>query len=174
MEIRYPEKINIYNLPMFFNIRSTSTSQVFPGNLIQFNYSSPTGVHDKKPLVYVLNTEGDRVWGINLHYRFNLIEGIVDSKKKLVTESYNKIKEINIDTKPTQKQLSNPIVPSLAELKDNYKQQEQRQQQLVSSIKPNIPIKLLEEYTLSQTPENILRNYLYTRISGLQKLIFKV
>jgi hypothetical protein len=162
--MKYPSKVNIYNLSSFFNFKPISPGQIYPGNLIQFNYRSPEGVHDKKPLVYVLEVEGDRIWGINLHYKFFLLSNLIQDKIKLVEG----VKQAtNTSPEPTPGQLNKPHIPNLSEIK----------KELDSKSIPNnnkISPQLLEQHQLSTIPSDILRNYLYTRISGLQKLIFKV
>lgn len=149
-----PKKINIYNLKYFFNYKSVSPSAIIPGSLIEFSYRSPEGIHDKKPLVVVLSVEGDRCWGLNLHYKFQLIEGLIA----------NKFQDINtyIQTNPNKQE------ETLREKVEEIKQQ--KKLEYLNSPKPT----LLESFSLKQEPTTILRNYLYTRMSGIQKLSYKL
>lgn len=149
-----PKKINIYNLKYFFNYKSISPSAIIPGNLIEFNYRSPEGVHDKKPLIIILSVEGDRCWGLNLHYKFNLIEGLLA----------NKHQDINtfIQTNPNKQEES---------LKERVEAiREEKKLEYLNTPKPT----LLENFSLKNEPPLILRNYLYTRMSGIQKLSYKL
>lgn len=149
-----PKKINIYNLKYFFNYKTISPSSIIPGNLIEFNYRSPEGVHDKKPLVIVMSVEGDRCWGLNLHYKFQLIEGLLA----------NKFQDVNtfIQTNPNKQE------ESLRERVEDIR--EQKKLEYLNTPKPT----LLESFSLKAEPTIILRNYLYTRMSGIQKLSYKL
>ena len=149
-----PKKINIYNLKYFFNYKSISPSSIIPGNLIEFNYRSPEGVHDKKPLVIITSVEGDRCWGFNIHYKFDLIEGLLA----------NKFQDVNtyIQTNPNKQE------ESLRERVQDLR--EQKKLEYLNMPKPT----LLESFSLKIEPTFILRNYLYTRMSGIQKLSYKL
>ena len=149
-----PKKINIYNLKYFFNYKSISPSSIIPGNLIEFNYRSPEGVHDKKPLVIITSVEGDRCWGFNIHYKFDLIEGLLA----------NKFQDVNtyIQTNPNKEE------ESLRERVQDLR--EQKKLEYLNMPKPT----LLESFSLKTEPTIILRNYLYTRMSGIQKLSYKL
>ena len=52
----------------YFEYKKITPSSLVQDNLIYFNYKSPNGVHDKTPLVYVLEKRLDRVFGLNVHY----------------------------------------------------------------------------------------------------------
>lgn len=177
LQKKYPQKINIYNLKYFFNFKPIPTNQILPGMLVQFNYRSPEGVHDVKPLVYVLEVEQDRVWGINIHYNFKLLEGIVADKINVLskvkpTEKQETNKEtIEKDPSPRPEQLNKKNIPSQGENEAILNKDEKKV--VAKETKPVYPIQLLELYTLQTIPSNILRNYLYTRTSGLNKLTFK-
>lgn len=137
----HPKQINIYNMNMFFDFKGISTSQIIPGNIIQFNYRSPDGVHDKKPLIYVLETQSDRVYGLNLHYEFKLMQDVIAKK--------------DIDLIPYKPSGNVEALPG------------------VTPEVKKVPIILLEKYNLVRQPTFILRNYLYPRMSGVTKLIYK-
>jgi hypothetical protein len=176
-----PKTLNIYNLKYFFNYRTVPTRGIQPGMIVEFNYRSPNGVHDVKPLIYVLEVEGDRVWGMNLHYNLALLGEIVKLKQGEVASFVNKQQEKQKaevvvkpqDYKPDPKQLNQKNIPSLPENKEILKERQKKQP---LEVKPNsirYDQKLLESYTLTKRPENILRNYLYARMSTVNKLIFK-
>ena len=177
LQKKYPQKINIYNLKYFFNFKPIPTSQILPGMLVQFNYRSPEGVHDVKPLIYVLEVEQDRVWGINIHYNFKLLEGIVADKINVLskvkpTEKQETGKEtVKTDPTPRQEQLNKKNILSQDENEAILNKDDKKT--ITKEVKPTYPIQLLETYTLQTIPSNILRNYLYTRTSGVNKLTFK-
>ena len=141
-----PKQINIYNLNYFFNFLPINISGIKPNMIIQFGYRSPDGVHDKNPLVYVLEVQSNRVYGLNLHYNFKLLQPLIEQKEKEVSK-YN-IPEPSLKDK-------------VADAKG------------IGSVLSKIPIEVLEYYSISQQSSNILRNYLYPRISSLKKLSYK-
>lgn len=110
---------------------------------MQFNYRSPEGVHDKKPLVYVVEVQADRVYGLNVHYDFKLMENIIANKRLEVSKLQ-------------------PQQPSNNPLKD-----------AVEEKKPTLTTKITEEYALTRNNKYILRCYLYPRMSNITKLVYK-
>lgn len=177
LQRKYPQKINIYNLKYFFNFKPISNNQILPGMIVQFNYRSPEGVHDVKPLIYVLEVEQDRIWGINIHYNFKLLEGIVADKINVLskvkpTEKQETDKEtLEKDPTPRQEQLNKKNILSQGENEAILNKDDKKV--ITKEVKPVYPQKLLETYTLQTIPSNILRNYLYSRTSSVNKLIFK-
>lgn len=151
---KHPKSINIYNIKYFFDFKSIGTNQIFPGMLIQFNYRSPEGIHDKGPLIYVLDVYSDRVYGLNLHYDFKLLQQIVTTKD-IELLGY-KPKENPNPVSPQDQKVG--TLPTVDEIKQTIK---------------TIPQGILEKYTLNNRPTFILRNYLFTRMSGIVKLIYK-
>ena len=157
MEDKRPKQITISNLRYYFDFKPVSLrGGLQPGMLVEFNYSSPSGVHDRKPLIYVMQVEGDRVYGLNLHYRFNLTAQIVESKKQEVL-SY-------LPKQAPQKEVSKDI-PDVPTVEKDIKQPD------LKNIK--LPPQVLEKYLLSSQPSDILRNYLYSRITSPRKLVYK-
>ena len=172
----YPAKVNIYNLKNFFNFKTVSTNQIIPGMIISFGYRSPEGVHDSTPLIYVLEVEGDRIWGINLHYKFALLGEVIQYKRaevQKVTPTKQEApveKPIEDNSRPRPEQLNQKNIPSLPEFKKVLGTDKPTQP---TFSKPSYPIQLLEHYTLTQQPKELLRNYLYPRMTSVQKLVFK-
>lgn len=170
----YPKTLNIYNLKYFFNFKPIGANQILPGSIVQFNYRSPEGIHDKSPLIYVLETEQDRVWGINLHYKLSLLGGIVELKKAEVLKATPQtVQPIPVptpgDSKVKPEQLNQKFIPSLPEFKETLGVGKGE----TPTKKVTLPPQLLEHYTLTSQPKELLRNYLYSRISNTQKLVFK-
>lgn len=173
-----PNTINIYNLKSFFDFKASGANQLKPGMIVQFRYRSPEGVHDVSPLIYVLEAEQDRVWGINVHYKLALLGEAVQIKKAEIQKTHptqQKQEEVPIEpsevsAKPRPEQLNQKHIPSLPEFKDTLKVGERPKG---PEKKVVYPTQLLEHYTLTQQPKELLRNYLYSRMSSIQKLVFK-
>lgn len=171
----YPKTLNIYNLKSFFNFKSINVGQILPGTIIQFSYRSPEGIHDKSPLIYVLEVEQDRVWGINLHYKLNLLAQMVELKKAEVLkinpqEVAQEQPNTNLDSKVKPEQLNQKHIQSLPEFKETLGIDKQTTEPKKKVI---IPQQLLEKYTLTIQPKELLRNYLYPRMGSVQKLVFR-
>ncbi len=174
---QYPKTVNIYNLKSFFNFKAIGSNQILPGTIIQFSYRSPEGIHDKSPLIYVLEAEQDRVWGINLHYKLSLLSSAIEIKKQEVLKA-NPPQEQTIQTQQSvpagdarvrPEQLNRKDIPSLPEFKSTLGVDKQ----ILPPKKIVIPQQLLENYTLTTQPKEYLRNYLYPRMGSIQKLVFK-
>lgn len=178
------------NITQFFNPQKIYYGSIKPGMLLQFGYQSPGGVHDLQPLIYVVEIKNDRVWGLNLHYRFNLMAEIVNSKK----EELKKATKESSPTTQTKKEPEESIISSLPKLKSflpikplpSLKSQIKPKPSLKTpamQAKNNQPIEKttvidygkvnLEIFTLNTKPEIILRNYLPKRLNNLQKLIYR-
>jgi hypothetical protein len=180
----YPKNVNIYNLKSFFDYKTISASQITPGMILSFTYKSPEGVHDRAPLIYVLEVDQDRIWGLNLHYKFVLLGEVIQVKRGELAKTQPSKEEQQPavksnenqkpgDPTPRPEQLNQKLIPSLSETKGILKIGEKPILQAPPK-KIVYPNQLLEHYTMTEQPKEILRNYLYPRISTLQKLVFKV
>ncbi len=176
----YPVKVNIYNLKSFFDFKPVNANQIIPGMILQFKYRSPEGVHDVSPLIYVLEAEQDRIWGLNLHYKFALLGEVIQDKRGELAKTQPsqetekpEVKPVSGDPTPRPEQLNQKYVPSLAETKAVLAKTQPAAVVPEQKKKIIYPPQLLEHYTLINQPKELLRNYLYPRISGLQKLVFK-
>lgn len=184
-----PKTITLYNLPQFFNYRSIGSSSIKPGMLVQFRYNSPEGVHDVKPLIFVLEKKMDRVWGLNFHYQFGLMPMLLEVKneqvQKYITESYEykkyqkeivKPKE-EVITKPKEEEITQDGLPDAKEVnKEVEKKEEEVPIPDFDPTKVRYPNDLLEIFINDKivVPKGLLRNYLYPRMTGLYKLTYKV
>lgn len=211
------EIITANNIRRYFDFRGASISQLRPGMLVAFRYKSPDRhIHDVNPLVYIIENQGDRIYGLNLHYNFALMGGMIFLKRQELEKkvgyhfgpeeekeqgeldeattrhsAQTGTKHVNAQT-PTQKAVDkNKPQPKLTP-----QQQRQADQQAATAAKtgqkpvapqpkqpekpvkvipkPRVPIQLLEHYQLQAEPITILRNYLFPRMSGIQKLVFKI
>ena len=186
-----PNHITIYNLNQYFDFRSVTSGGVKPGMFIQFRYASPTGVHDVKPLVFVLENQRDRVFGINFHYQFPLFGEIVEMKDAQIREFIEKSSEWKKYQKelttPSKDEIAGDEIPDVETMTDDMKRKLEREKKKAVEDQKKNPIEfdkkklrfpqvLLEDYSNDQInpSEKILRNYLFNRMSSLQKLVYKV
>lgn len=184
--INAKEIINQSNIRKYFDYRAASTSQLKPGMLVSFRYRSPDRhIHDVSPLIYVLEHRGDRVYGLNLHYHFGLMGGLIMMKRKELEKKVRGYKDTTNEPDPKKVQQQKPLTQTKVVNAQSIQQQRLQQQQKLKpglkqpEVKPivvpkvRIPPQLLEFYQLQIEPVSILRNYLFPRMSGIQKLIFK-
>lgn len=152
-----------YKVEKIFTFKNITPSGLKSGNLIFFNYKSPEGVHDRTPLVYISTKSFDRCFGFNVHY---------DSK-----EYQNILNNINWKV--------NPILE-----KEWYKAYPERQKQLkekklkfdksliekedLKKYEKKIQRKDLEIFDLTKINKDTLRTYLFKRMNGVSKLVFKI
>jgi hypothetical protein len=199
------EIITQNNIKNYFDYRAVGPGQLKPGMLISFRYQSPDRhIHDINPLVYIVERKADRVFGLNLHYHFGLMGGLILLKRKELEAKTGLNNTTNDPIKPNKpnqpnvpEKNTNPIHnkstlpnPKLITAKPSVQQQQQdiaaaKAQERLGKQKPGviqapvqkqiirIPPQLLEIYELQIEPIQILRNYLFPRMSGMQKLIFK-
>ena len=127
------------------------------GMLLSFNYQSHF-VHDKNPLIYVLEVKDKRVWGINLRYKPWLFERILNDKDKEIKRLVRKkIKEL-VDKK---EQLN----LSLHEIDNN---------DVKEMLAKEVPIHYKEYFSFPSAKwhSDILRNYLKEYVINIQQIIF--
>lgn len=173
------------NIREFFNFAPINARSIKPGMLLSFKYSSPDGVHDPTPLIYVLSTEGDRVWGMNIHYNFTLMAQIYNSKQievnaekkniKPTTQTPNANPKGNEDVLNKVPRLKNVLSKTKTKPSLKVNKQAQKAQQVAKVSSKQFALKTsLDIFSLYQRPDYILRNYLFTRMKSGQKLIYKV
>lgn len=206
------EVITSSNIHNYFDLRSVGPRQIKPGMLLSFSYrSEDRAIHDRAPLVYVMENRGDRIYGLNLHYKFALMGLLIMEKRKELeakTGLKNKTNDPDQTGQPNQPGKSGQALheapmqrtnaqsgtkiirapgpgqpvqqpaPSRArpQTKQEPEQSQGQKQKIVTPPRPQIvriPAQLLETYQLQIEPIEILRNYLFVRMSGLRKLIFK-
>ena len=169
-----PKQILLTNTSSFFDARFTSTGSIKTGNLIQFNYSSPDGVHDKKPIVFVMENKGDRIIGLNMHYQMSVLAQLVQMKDEQLQEFIENSQEYKNymkiqggDTTPVEELQESPNLPNPIDIK--------AKQVAFDTKKIRYPQILLEDFTNDQVDasKEIFRVYLFKRMSGLTKLVIK-
>lgn len=168
-----------------FDLVPLNNNQIKEGMILKFSYRSPNGVHDPAPLVYVLEVEGDRVWGLNLDYRLALVNEIINNKEKDLLPYKKVVKapdkhQQEVNKQAEKKTLSglpklNKLLPikAVPSIGDKKQEQEQKPGTEQKVIVRNIPPILLEKFVLRTQPVDLLRNYLPSRMKGKLKLIYK-
>jgi hypothetical protein len=147
-------KYFIYN-----NVRPASLVQ---DNLIYFSYQSPEGVHDKMPLVLVLEKQLDRLYGINVHYDSKqLLEIITNTQKKIIklleAEYYKKYP----DNKKRLLKEHRKFDLSLLVEED------------VKEFSKKINKKDYDQFLLKRRNDDTMRCYLYKRMNNVSKLTWR-
>jgi len=167
------------NLREFFRFEVIGSNNIKPGMLCAFMYSSPDGIHDPYPLIYVLSKEKDRVWGLNINYQFTLMAQMYNAKQIEVNQSKKEIKPTTQTPNPNANQDVLTKVPKLKNVlsktrtKPSLSKPKPKQQITQSAQKFNIKANL-DLFALQQKPDFILRNYLFLRMKTVRKLIYKV
>ncbi len=167
-----PKTITINNLPQFFNFHPVNPGGIKKSMIIQFNYNSPENpIHDRKPLVFVMENYGDRIIGLNLHYQFNAVSALLmmkDQQLKEFMQKSNEYKKYLDELKKDSKiDLKDGNLPNATDLKKDTPPFDYK--------KVRFPQQLLEDFTSDvKVSEEIFRNYLFKRMNTLRKLTFKV
>ena len=155
-------KLTINNIKQFFNLTRTNPSNLKPGMLFTFEYNAEK-LHDRKPLIWVLETKGDRVWGLNLHYNFKILADIIEFKKKEINNlNLKQRKEIQDEKLKKEKDSLGKDIPTITDAKLENRQS-------------SIPQKILDDFSDYPIGKNshILRNYLNKNIRNSFKLSIK-
>lgn len=147
----------------YFLLKNVSPTSLKPGMLISFNYKSPTGVNDKNPMVYVLEKRMDGIYGLNLHYNMELFSNLVINQQEeinnfLETEYFKKFPDKKTELEENEEEF-------------NFSSLEQKDS---AELKRKIPTQNLEIFDLEENESNLLRNYLYKRMTMVCKLVWKI
>lgn len=156
----------------YFDIIKINYREIEAGMLLNFTYKGKD-VHDRSPLIYVLEVRGDRVWGLNLKYKSSLLDEIATEKKKELKKlKETQEKEINKrkqEREKTKEKESSGFEEEETE-KETIEEEEEEEEEVIE-----IPGELLETYNLKNKDQSqILRNYLPMYIGNLKKLVFKI
>ena len=154
-----------YKVEQFFTFKRTSPSSIQQDNLLQFSYHSPNGVHDKTPLVYVIEKRRDRFFGLNLHYDANQLVELIDYTNFQVDDF---LKEQWLSKYPDKKKL----------LKEGRKkvpfQRNFVDQKDLKTFSKRIPKQELEEFFIENQNSETFRCYLFKRMNAVSRLTYKV
>jgi hypothetical protein len=146
----------------YFIRKNVTPGSLLPDNLISFAYKSPAGVHDKSPLVIVLEARNDRIFGINLHYDMQEMDELLGNqinafRKAMEIEWYKKYPKKKQELKKNGQGFDLPLVD-----KKDWAQLCRR-----------IPRKVMEQFPYSSKDSRALRCYLYPRMTRVSKLVWK-
>ena len=155
-----------FKIEDFFNYKNITPGSLTSDNVIQFSYKSPAGVHDLKPLVFVLEKKSDRLYGINFHYDMTELQNAVTNTQakvaKFLEEQYFKKYPENRQKLREQRVPFNKSLITEAELKEFMRR---------------FPKKDMEQFPLTNAnkyPNHALRCYLYQRMTAVSMLTWKV
>lgn len=146
----------------YFTRRNVTPGSLLPNNLISFSYKSPKGVHDKSPLVLVLEARVDRIFGINLHYDMQEMDELLGNqinafRAAMEIEWYKKYPKKKQELKKNKQLFDLPLVD-----KKDWAQLCRR-----------IPRKVMEQFPVQDKDVRALRCYLYPRMTRVSKLCWK-
>lgn len=139
----------------YFSIKNIQYSLIQKGMIINFGYTG-LNIHDKTPMVYVLEVRKDRVYGFNLRYKPTLFNDIRKAKQ-------NTLRKL-IDAKLMELSGKGVSEDVLGDPK------------LKQTILQDIPPQYLEYFEIDikkNAAKYMLRNYLTDKISNLKFLNFK-
>src|ERR1035437_4486652 len=147
-------KLSINNVNQFFNLQRSSANSLKPGMLYMFEYTADN-VHDKRPLIWVLEVKGNRRWGLNLHYNFSILADIIAFKEKELKNPSLTEKQKEQDEKLKKEEGSKTDltqgVPSIVDtqVKNN-----------VTNTPSTVSLEDFSSFPIGKNSD-ILRNYLY-------------
>lgn len=151
------------DISFYFDYKDVRPNSLVQDNVITFNYKSPEGVHDKAPLVYVLEKQLDRIFGLNLHYDskqfFDIITTVqLKVNKILEQEYYKKYPEKRKELREQRVKFDKAL------LTEEDKKQFGRR----------VNKKDLDQFLLKRTNKDTMRSYLYKRMNNVNKLVWKL
>lgn len=146
----------------YFTRKNITPGALLPNNLITFAYRSPKGVHDKNPLVLVMESRVDRVFGINLHYDMQEMDELLTNqlaqfKSEMELQWYKKYPAKKKELEKNNEEFDYALVE-----KNDF-----------MTLMRRIPRPVMEQFTVVNTDVRALRCYLYTRMTRVSKLIWK-
>lgn len=151
-----------FDITDYFNLKNVTPSTLQPGNLIQFSYASPTGVHDKMPIILVHEKKSDRVYGINTHYDQSVLDQAMKSIETkilpfLEKEYFKKYPENKKKLNETHQEFHKGLITE-----DEYKK-----------FMRNYPSRDLETFQAEDFDMNAMRQYRFDRITACSRLVWK-
>lgn len=152
-----------FKLTNYFLLRNVTPSSLQQDNLITFSYKSPNGVHDKNPLVIVVEKRLDRLFGFNLHYDMKEMD-------EVLINAYNKV------NMALEKEYYRKYPAKKAELRKKRIQFDK------SMLEPDdfktfsrrINRKDLEQYLIKNKDMAAFRCYLFKRMNKVSKLTWRI
>ena len=152
-----------FKLAELFQYKNVTPSSLQKGQLVYFKYNSPNGVHDKAPLVYVLDKTFDKIYALNLHYDMDEIQGITES----IQFKVNTFLENKWYSKHPEKK--NELTDQNLEFDSSFIEKKE-----LADFKRNFNKKDLEIFNLPTPSPDAFRCYLYKRMNNVSKLVWKL
>lgn len=152
-----------FKLTNYFSLRDVTPSSLQQDNLISFAYKSPNGIHDKNPLVLVVEKRLDRIFGFNLHYDMKeMDEVLINAYNKinasLEKEYYRKYSEKRSELQKKKLKFDQSMLEP-----DDFK-----------TFSRRINRKDLEQYLVENKNMDAFRCYLFKRMNRVSKLTWKI
>lgn len=152
-----------FKLTNYFLLRNVTPSSLQQDNLITFAYKSPNGVHDKNPLVIVVEKRLDRLFGFNLHYDMKeMDEVLINAYNKvnaaLEKEYYRKYPEKRAELRKKKVQFDKSMLEP-----EDFK-----------TFSRRINRKDLEQYLIKNKDMTAFRCYLFKRMNKVSKLTWRI
>lgn len=145
-----------------FIYKSCTPSSLIGSNIIQFSYKSPLGVHDQKPLVYVTEIKYDRFFGINLNYDVGELQKAIATLQNSINpflekEYFKKYPENKKKLQESKKTFERSLITE-QEYKD---------------FMLKFPKKDLEIFKIQSVNMSAMRQYIYSRMTAVSRLVYK-
>lgn len=151
-----------FKLEDHFRYSSVSPQSLQQGQLLSFSYTSPQGVTDKKPLVYIHEKRIDRFYGMNLHYDMTHFTEILTRQNQMINEFLEKEFRKNQEYREKLiKEHQNKFDRSLVTEEDYKKWMN------------FYPKRNFEQFVIQNVDMQFMRQYRYDRMTSVTKLIFK-
>jgi hypothetical protein len=152
-----------FKLTDYFLLRSVTPSSLQQDNLITFSYKSPNGVHDKNPLVLIVEKRLDRVFGFNVHYHMvEMDEILINTYNKVNTilerEFYRKYPEKRNELRKKKTKFDKSML-----IPEDLK-----------TFSRRVNRKDLEQYLVKQKDMTAFRCYLFKRMNKVSKLTWDI
>lgn len=152
-----------FKLTDYFMLRNVTPGSLQQDNLITFAYKSPNGVHDKNPLVIVVEKRLDRIFGFNLHYDMTeMDEVLINTYNKINTflekEYYRKYPEKKNELRKKRMKFDKSMLQP-----DDLK-----------TFSRRVNRKDLEQYLIKNKDMTAFRCYLFKRMNKVSKLTWVI
>ena len=152
-----------FRLTDYFLMRDVTPASLQQDNLISFSYKSPNGVHDKNPLVLVIEKRLDRIFGFNLHYDMKeMDEVLINAYNKvnvaLEKEYYRKYPDKQNELRKKRLKFDKSMLNE-----DDFK-----------TFSRRINRKDLEQYLVTNKDMTAFRCYLFKRMNKVSKLTWRI
>lgn len=151
-----------FKLEDHFRYSSVTPSSLQQGQLVNFSYTSPDGITDKKPLVYIHEKRIDRFYGLNLHYDMTHFTEILTKQNLMINEFLEKEFKKNPEFREKLLKEHKNIFDRSMVTPEDYKK-----------WMNFYPTKNFELFVIENYSMQYMRQYRYDRMTNVTKLVFK-